>query len=60
MKWIELKNGIMVNLENISFIVTVDKKGIEFFDASDEPCSEVFDTEEEAKKRMEELKKVLL
>ncbi len=60
MKWIELKNGIMVNLENISFIVLVDKKGIEFFDASDEPCSEVFDTEEEAKKRMEELKKKLL
>ena len=60
MKWIELKNGFMVNLENISFIGLVDKKGIEFFDASDESCSEIFDTEEEAKKRMEELKKALL
>ncbi len=59
MKWIELKNGIMVNLEYVDYIF-LDGKEVNFHSTSDACVYEEFDTEKDAEARLEELKKKLL
>ena len=59
MKWIELKNGITVNLENVYYIA-LDGKEVNFHFADNEYACEEFDTEKDAEARLKELKKKLL
>lgn len=59
MKWIETKIGNLINLENLCRIF-LDGKEVCYSFASGEYGEEEFDTEKEAKARLEELKKKLL
>lgn len=59
MKWIEQKNGIMVNLEHVDYIF-LDGKEVNFRFTSNACVYEEFDTEKDAEARLEELKKKLL
>ncbi|MDO4157100.1 MAG: hypothetical protein Q4D37_10035 [Oscillospiraceae bacterium] len=59
MNWIESNNGNLINLENVCHIF-LDEKEVCYCFVSGTYGAEEFDTEEEAKKRMEELKKKLL
>lgn len=59
MKWIELNDGVLVNLENLSCI-TITRNEISYCDVSDLPIIEIFKTPEEAKSRMSMLKQMLI
>ena len=59
MKWIELKDGDLVNLENITAIRYYAKECAVYFFSSGKYASEKFETPELAKARMREVKTML-
>lgn len=59
MKWIETKNGNLINLENV-YRIFLDGKEVNFRFTSSSCIYEEFDTEKDAEARLEELKKKLL
>lgn len=59
MKWIELKSGNVVNLENVATISYYAKECAVYFFSSGKYASEKFETPELAKARMREIKAML-
>lgn len=59
MKWIELKDGDLVNLETITAIRYYAKECAVYFFSSGKYASEKFETPELAKARMREVKTML-
>ena len=59
MKWIETKNGNLINLENV-YRIFLDGKEVSFRFTSSACIYEEFDTEKDAEARLKELKKALL
>lgn len=59
MKWIELKDGDLVNLETITAIRYYEKECAVYFFSSGKYASEKFETPELAKARMSEVKAML-
>lgn len=59
MKWIELKDGSLVNLENVTTISYHAKERAIYFFSNGNFATETFDTPELAKARMREIKAML-
>ena len=60
MKWIELKNGDVVNFEHVDYISKSTSDEVLIHCVSNDYFVEKFETEEDAEARLEELKKKLL
>lgn len=61
MKWIELKDGDLINLDAVAGIVACEKSNRVYYIAETETiATELFATHDQAKCRMQQLKNLLL
>ncbi len=58
MKWFELNNGNLVDLEKV-YCIEIDARVIVYRFTEAESCAELFELPSKAQQRMEELKKLL-
>lgn len=61
MKWIELNDGDLINLDAVATIIAGEKSNIVCYVAETEAiATEIFSTQEQVKLRMQQLKNLLL